>query len=32
MNNYIPLNKAIGPKVLYDGYQALIPQGSVSMK
>lgn len=26
MNNYIPLNKAIGPKVICDGYQALIPQ------
>lgn len=26
MNNYIPFNKAIGPKVLYDGYEALIPQ------
>ena len=26
MNNYIPLNKAVGPKVICDGYQALIPQ------
>ena len=26
MNNYIPFNKAIGPKVLCDGYEALIPQ------
>lgn len=26
MNNYIPLNKAVGPKVVCDGYQALIPQ------
>ena len=26
MNNYIPLNKAIGPKVICDGYEALIPQ------
>ena len=23
MNNYIPLNKAVGPKVICDGYQAL---------
>ena len=26
MNNYIPLNKAVGSKVICDGYQALIPQ------
>ena len=26
MNNYIPLNKAIGPKVICSGYDALIPQ------
>ena len=26
MNNYIPFNKAIGPKVLCDGDEALIPQ------
>lgn len=26
MNDYIPLNKAVGPKVICDGYQALIPQ------
>ena len=26
MNNYIPLNKAVGPKAICDGYQALIPQ------
>ena len=26
MNNYIPLNKAVGPKVICAGYQALIPQ------
>ena len=26
MNNYIPLNKAVGPKVLCDGYEALIQQ------
>lgn len=26
MNNYIPLNKAVGPKVICDGYKALIPQ------
>ena len=26
MNNYIPLNKAVGPKLICDGEQALIPQ------
>ena len=26
MNDYIPLNKAIGPKVICNGYEALIPQ------
>lgn len=26
MNNYIPLNKAVGPKVIDDGYEALIPK------
>ena len=26
MNNYIPLNKAGGSKVICDGYHALIPQ------
>ena len=26
MNNYIPLNKAVGPKLICDGEQSLIPQ------
>lgn len=26
MNNYIPLNKTVGPKVIDDGYEALIPK------
>ncbi len=26
MNNYIPLNKAVGPKLICDGEQALIPK------